>query len=217
MYREPLPIITADSVYFARMILKTLNLATILVVAWLLWQQAGLRQEQSALIGAQAGYQSVLAHLSNKISAIDAKQKDLETKAIAAPVALAAATPKVNSNQSAEINGLKAEIANYKGRITKLNKTSELKQTLATVMEAEFAKLEDSNGAAETLLSTKEVIWRSSTEHNAVEQTLQSLMAPIDILAGEWKEGYTDNTVDTIHSVLSRAIAVLESEGTTQR
>lgn len=216
MFREPLPIFYSNDVDLGRMILKTLNLATVLVVAWLLWQQAGLRAQQTALIQAQSGNQTAMSSLLNAVNTLDDRQDALETKAAEPPVAIAAATP-ADPNHSAEINGLKAEIANYKGQVSRLNKTSELKQTIATITDAEFSKYEDSAGAAEKLLSTKEVIWRTSTEHDAITQTLQSLMAPIDILAGEWSEGYTDNSVSTIHNVLTRAIAILESEGTTQR
>ncbi len=216
MLRELLPIFSLDSVNLARMILKTLNLATILVVVWLLWQQAGMRHEQFALHQAQAGYQGAMSSVQNTVASLEKRQSTLETKVNEVPPAIAAATP-ANPNHNAEINGLKAEIANYKGQVERLNKTSELKQTIDTVTDAELSKYDDPSSAAEKLLSTKEVIWRTSTEHDAVRQTLQSLMAPIDILAGEWNEGHTDNSVGAIHSVLTRAITVLESEGTTQR
>ena len=84
-------------------------------------------------------------------------------------------------------------------------------------MSAELLKVDDPKAASDKLLATKEVIWRTSTEHKSLEQTLQSLMAPIDILAAEWSDGYVDNSVSTIHNILSKSIAILQSEGTTTR
>jgi len=196
------------------MILKTLNIATLLVVVWLLWNQAALQRAVSTTNSGHAATGQALNTMRFELKKIEAKMDE------PAPV-LAAAQVQVQAqpdpNQAAEINSLKAEISGFQAKVGQMNRSKDLKETLNQIVLAEFSKAGNSAGAAEKLLSTKEVIWRTSTEYKSVEQTLQSLMAPIDILAGEWQQGYTDNSVSTIHHVLSNAITVLDREGVEQR
>ena len=194
------------------MILKTLNIATLLVVVWLLWNQAALQRAVSTTNSGHAATGQVLNTMRFELKKLEEKMDE------PAPV-LAAAQVQVqpDANQAAEINALKAQISGFEAKVGQMNRSKDLKTTLNQIVLAEFSKAGNSAEAAEKLLSTKEVIWRTSTEYKSVEQTLQSLMAPIDILAGEWQQGYTDNTISTIHRVLSNAITVLDREGVDQR
>ena len=194
------------------MILKTLNIATLLVVVWLLWNHAALQRAVSNTNNGHAVTGQVLTNLRSEL-------KKLEDKVDEPAPVLAAAQVQAqpDANQTAEINALKAQISGFQAKVGQMNRSKELKETLNQIVQADFDKTGNAAEAAEKLLSTKEVIWRTSTEYKSVEQTLQSLMAPIDILAGEWQQGYTDNTVATIHRVLSNAITVLDREGVDQR
>lgn len=196
------------------MILQTLNMATMIVVAWLLWQQAGLRQQLAVSHQQRIQAVSTVATLKRELSSLE-KKIDEQKPDIAAALSAQIAPPQQNNN--AEINNLKAEITGYQAKIARIEKSKELKLTLDQVMSAELLKVDDPKAASDKLLATKEVIWRTSTEHKSLEQTLQSLMAPIDILAAEWSDGYVDNSVSTIHNILSKSIAILQSEGTTTR
>lgn len=196
------------------MILQTLNMATMIVVAWLLWQQAGLRQQLAASNQQRAQAVTTVVYLREELDSLE-KKIDEQKPEIAA--ALSAQRLPAASNDNAEINSLKAEITAYQAKIARFEKSQELKQTLEKVMSAELLKVDNPQAAAEALLGTKEVIWRTSTEHKSLEQTLQSLMAPIDILAAEWSDGYVDNSVSTIHNILTKSIVILDSKGTTTR
>lgn len=185
-----------------------------IVVAWLLWQQAGLRQQLAVSHQQRIQAVSTVATLKRELSSLE-KKIDEQKPDIAAALSAQIAPPQQNNN--AEINNLKAEITGYQAKIARIEKSKELKLTLDQVMSAELLKVDDPKAASDKLLATKEVIWRTSTEHKSLEQTLQSLMAPIDILAAEWSDGYVDNSVSTIHNILSKSIAILQSEGTTTR
>jgi len=189
-------------------------MATMFVVAWLLWQQAGLRQQLAASDLQRIQAVSTVNYLSKELNSLE-KKFEAQKPEIAA--ALSARNQPTAPNNSAEINQLKAEITGYQAKIARFEKSQELKQTLEKVMSAELLKVDNPQAASEQLLSTKEVIWRTSTEHKSLEQTLQSLMAPIDILAAEWSDGYVDNSVSTIHNILTKSIVTLESTGTTTR
>ncbi len=197
----------------SHVLLKTLNLAVFLVVLWLLWSGTGGYYSVSELASQQANQARAHASLNERVAKAEeglglAEQRSNEI------LQLAAAAPQQQTGVDAEqLSQLRREIEGYQQKLSAFEKTAELKQALNTIIKAEFLKTDDSAQAAELLLSTKEAIWRKSTDEAEIEQSLQSLMAPIDILAGEWQQGYTDNTVSTIYRILGDSIAILENSG----
>jgi len=147
------------------MILKTFNIATLLVVVWLLWNQAALQRAVSTANHGQSSIGQVLHTMRSDLQEIEEKL-DNPAPVLAAAQVQAPAQPDVN--QTAEINNLKAEIARYQSQIGQMHKSKDLKVTLDQVMNAELNKLNDSADAAEKLLATKEVIWRTRTEYKSV-------------------------------------------------
>ena len=109
------------------MILQTLNMATMIVVAWLLWQQAGLRQQLAVSHQQRIQAVSTVATLKRELSSLE-KKIDEQKPDIAAALSAQIAPPQQNNN--AEINNLKAEITGYQAKIARIEKSKELKLTL---------------------------------------------------------------------------------------
>ena len=195
----------------ACVLLKTLNLAVFLTVLWLLWTGTGGNHTVAHLANQQAQQMRAHATLNDRLASAEDRLDEQRSNEL---IQLAAAVPAKQPEVDSEVtNQLRLEIDGYRQQLSAVEKTAELKQALNTVIGAEFLKTTNSTQAAEQLLSVKEVIWRKSTEEAAVEQSLQSLMAPIDILAGEWQQGFTDNSVSTIYRVLGDSITILERPG----
>jgi len=196
--------------YFSVFVLsKTLNLATFLTVIWLLWTSTGqqhhvqkLSQQQSQ---ANREWQRSLSDTAATIRS--------ENSAEILQVAAARPASTGSADQEARISALTDEISGYQQRIAGIERSAELKLTLNQILQAEFNKVADPQSAAEQLLATKEAIWRKSTEEEMLTQSLQSLMAPIDILADSWQQGYTENSVATIYRVIADSINQLEQDG----
>lgn len=178
---------------------------------WLLWTGTGGNHDVSHLASQQAQQARAYASLGDRIAIAEDRLNERRSDQL---IQLAAAVPAKQPEVDTELtNQLRLEIDGYRKQLSAVEKTAELKQALSTIIDAEFLKTTDSALAAEQLLSTKEVIWRKSTDEAEVEQSLQSLMAPIDILAGEWQQGFTDNSVATIYRILGDSIAILERPG----
>jgi len=124
-------------------------MATMIVVAWLLWQQAGLRQQLAASNQQRNQAVSTVAYLSEELELLE-KKIDEQKPDIAA--ALSAQSLPAATNDSAEINQLKAEITGYQAKIARFEKSQELKQTLEKVMSAELLKVDNPQAASEQLL-----------------------------------------------------------------
>lgn len=203
--------LTGSYLHLVCVILKTLNLAVFLTVLWLLWSGTAGYYDVSQLAGKQAQQARAQATLNQRLTKAEERLNQHQSNPL---VQLAPAMPAAQPELDAELtNQLRLEIDGYRKQLSALEKTAELKQALNTIIDAEFLKSSDSAQAADQLLSTKEVIWRKSTDEAEVKQSLQSLMAPIDILAGEWHEGFTDNTVATIYRILGDSIAIIERAG----
>lgn len=193
-------------------LIKTINLATFLVVLWLLWTSSA---QNYRITDIERSTQQVYRSVDRRL---DDTAESLQNQNEAALLTLAAARPAETNNigNGALVSELRLEVDNYRNKLRVYERTNQLKVLLQTVMSAEFDKIANPSRAAETLLSTKEGIWQKSLEEEQIQQGLQSLMAPIDILAGEWADGYTANSVSTIYKILNDSIQTLEATGGSQ-
>ncbi len=89
---------------------------------------------------------------------------------------------------------------------------AELKQAYKAVIESELEKNSNPGMSAEKLLSTKDAIWETSTRYPQVKDSLQGLMAPIDVTAARWKSGDTNGTVQPVFKVLKQTLATLDAD-----
>jgi hypothetical protein len=112
---------------------------------------------------------------------------------------------------TAELDALRAETDQLRAQLNNKTNLQDLKTAYRQVIETEFEKQVDATAAAEKLLSTKEAIWKASTLHESEKSNLQGLMAPIDILAAQWKRGDTQSTVKPVFDVLQQTLSSLDA------
>ena len=191
---------------------KIFSVATFIVVSWLavtvITTSKRVNTLESTLLNGMAASSSAM---NLRISSIESTQEK-NHKAMLVQLEQIANTPAPVATQSPELTALKSETAKLKQQLTKANKFAELKQAYRDVIESELEKTTDAQQAAEKLLATKGVIWKTSTKHPNHKVSLQGLMAPIDVLAAKWKSGDTQGTVQPVFQVLKQTLATLDAD-----
>lgn len=172
------------------MLTKILSTATLIIVAWLSVQM--VRTQQSLQITQVNLRESVVA-LRTELGESVEKNDSIGADVLARMEVLSEEQVKLaKSSKSVDPKKLKAKDQ----IITRLNQEAQLRNVIATVLQADLLGHEkQGDQAAELLLSTKSAIWKTSEKWKKSKDELRGLMAPIDILAGRWKRGdFTGNT-----------------------
>ncbi|MEA3277295.1 MAG: hypothetical protein U9Q81_18845 [Pseudomonadota bacterium] len=83
-----------------------------------------------------------------------------------------------------------------------------VKGSIATVMEADNLRKKGTlPDAADLLLSTKDPIWKAGDIFTADQNLFRSLMGPIDVLAGKWREG---DAQESANDLVAQLQAILD-------
>lgn len=184
------------------MLTKILSTATLIIVAWLSVQMV---RTQQALQVTQTNVQDSVVALRTELDESVKKSDSLGADVLARMDVLSQEQVKLaNSSNKGDPKKLKAKDQ----IITRLNQEAQVRNVIATVLQADLLGHEkQGDQAAELLLSTKSAIWKASEKWANSKDALRGLMAPIDILAGRWKRGdFTGNT-KKIQAVLLDAIS----------
>lgn len=215
---------------------KIFSVATFIVVSWLaitvVTTAKRVNKLETSLLN---GLTASVSAMNTRITAMETAQKKnhqsllarLASQPVPAPVVVhqpIANTADTNAlkneaeklkreqiqskNQTEQLRGetekLKKELEGY-------TKFAEINKAYRDVIESEMEKDNDAEKAAEKLLSTKSAIWKASTQYPDLKESLQGLMAPIDITASRWKSGDTKGTVRPVFKVLKQTLATLDA------
>jgi len=172
------------------MLTKILSTATLIIVAWLSVQMV---QTQQALQLTQVNLRDSVFALRSELSESVEKNDSIGADVLARMEVLSEEQVKLAKSSN---NGDPKKLKAKDQIITRLNQEAQLRNVIATVLQADLLGYEkQGDQAAELLLSTKTAIWKTSEKWTESKDELRGLMAPIDILAGRWKRGdFTGNT-----------------------
>lgn len=191
------------------MINKIFSVATFTLLAWLtvtlVTTSQQLSDKQLALsIKIESNHQT----LASRISALEHDRENAH-KAVIAKLDQQIPHPRADD---ADLTRLKSEIGSLQARLSEKGNLTPLKTAYIKILETEFEKKDNAVVAAEKLLGTKEAIWKASTQHVRMKEDLQGLMAPIDVLAAQWKRGETNGSVKPVFDILQASLASLDTE-----
>lgn len=188
---------------------KIFSVATFIVVSWLavtvITTSKRVSTLETKILNGMAASSSAM---NERISRMERAQRK-NHQAMLTRLEEVARTPVP---AAADMSALKAETAKLKKALVKQAQFAELKKAYNDVIESELEKYASAPEAAAKLLATKGVIWKTSTKHDNVKDSLQGLMAPIDVLAARWKSGDTQGTVGPVFRVLKQTLATLGAD-----
>ncbi|CAA6801165.1 MAG: Unknown protein [uncultured Thiotrichaceae bacterium] len=171
---------------------KIFQVATFVLVVWLLMQF----NQQSNQLSLQT---SLLQQQVTPDPEANVLQKDSVEK-------LTTLDGKVDSlveHQTKQVNSEKKLQALQAAQ----NKIGALRKAYTLVLEAEIQRqAQNGKGAAETLKSSKELIWKSGSNYPEHKKALQGLMQDVDITIGAWTAGKLKKDAKPIYSVLKQTL-----------
>lgn len=188
---------------------KIFSVATFIVVSWLavtvITTSKRVSTLETTILNGMAASSSAM---NARISRMEGAQRK-NHQAMLTQLEEVARTPVP---AAADMSALKAETVKLKKALAKQAQFAELKKAYNDVIESELEKYASAPEAAAKLLATKGAIWKTSTKHDNVKDSLQGLMAPIDVLAARWKSGDTQGTVGPVFRVLKQTLATLGAD-----
>lgn len=188
---------------------KIFSMATFIVVSWLAVTVTTTSKRANTLEA------TLLNGMTDSASAMNARIAALEETQLSNHQLLLAELESRSTapgGHVAQANNNGAEIESLQQQLASQTEFADLKQAYKAVIESELEKNLDPGKSAEKLLSTKDAIWKTSTLHPQVKDSLQGLMAPIDITAARWKSGDINGTVQPVFKVLKQTLATLDAD-----
>lgn len=171
---------------------KIFQVATFVLVVWLLMQF----NQQSSQLSLQT---SLLQQQAMPDPQANVLQKDSAEK-------LTTLDGKVDSLVNNQAKQASSEQKLQAFQVAQ-NKIGALRKAYTLVLEAEIQRqAENGEGAAETLKSSKELIWKSGSNYPEHKKALQGLMKDIDMTVGAWTAGRLRKDTKPIYSVLKQAL-----------
>lgn len=181
------------------MLVKIISTATLILLAWLAVQ---ILQTKQSLDTAQMDFQVAVAEVHAELGEVSTQNESISTDLTARMEKLSEEQLKlVNSSNKNTVDP--KELKAKDQTINRLKEVAALQNAYANILKADIAAYEQQGAtAAELLMSTKSVIWKTSDKWVNSKDALRGLMAPIDILAGKWERGDYSSNAQPIQKIL---------------